>query len=174
MNKGERKADETLKRLGLTIPPVDVEEVARRSDAEVRFRKLDGDIAGLLLRSDDMVIIGVNADQPKVRQRFTIAHELGHYLMHKGRPTIVETLQRARVNWRDGTSSQATDLEEIEANQFAAALLMPRVLIEKYYFDLLKKGLDADAAVDPLARRFEVSAQAMRFRLANLALTQPS
>jgi Zn-dependent peptidase ImmA (M78 family) len=58
-----------------------------------------------------------------VRQRFTIGHELGHLTLHHGHDLILERL--VRLNFRDATSSTANDEEEIEANHFAAELLMP-------------------------------------------------
>ena len=62
-----------------------------------------------------------------MRQRFTIAHELGHRALHPGRELILDV--PVRVNLRDKTSSMASDIEEIEANAFAATLLMPEQMI---------------------------------------------
>ena len=59
-------------------------------------------------------MIGVNSNNPKFRQRFTIGHELGHLALHHGHDLILERL--VRLNFRDATSSTASDEEEIEAN----------------------------------------------------------
>lgn len=173
--KSEREAQRLLRSHGVEIAPTPVEELAEAEGAQIRFRTFDGDISGLLLQKPGtQPIIGVHAAHPRVRQRFTVAHELGHLILeHDGRPMIVEHLHRSRVSWRDGTSSLATDREEIAANQFAAALLMPRTLVEEMFDDLIFRHHTTDAAIDLLARRFEVSAQAMRFRLVNLALIDP-
>lgn len=174
MPNAEKQAHELLAQHGVTKPPVPVEDLARRAGTEVRYRKFDGDISGLLLRTDDGHVVGVHAQHPRTRQRFTIAHELGHFLLHDGRPAIVEHLHRsARVNFRDGTSALATDKEEIEANQFAAALLMPGEMVENEFAQLLGRHTD-ERIGELLARRFEVSPQAMRFRLMNLALIDPT
>ena len=172
---GEARATRFLDDAGIRQAPVDVEELARMSGADVRYRTFDGDISGLLLRDDDgSVVIGVHAGHAKTRQRFTIAHELGHHLMHKGRPVIVEHLHRsARINYRDRRSAMASDREEIEANQFAAALLMPRPLLEEA-FERRAGHRDTDATIESLARDFRVSPAAMRFRLVNLALIDPT
>ncbi|USK87293.1 ImmA/IrrE family metallo-endopeptidase [Peribacillus asahii] len=53
--------------------------------------------------------ISVNKNHSRQRQRFTIAHELGHFLLHKG--TAIHVDRNFRVNFRNGASSQATDLE---------------------------------------------------------------
>jgi Zn-dependent peptidase ImmA (M78 family) len=158
----------------ITRPPVPVDALAELEGAEVRYRQFDDDVSGLLLREEDLAIIGVNAGHAKTRQRFTIAHELGHLTLksHKGRPVIVEHLSRARVHWRDGTSGQATEREEIEANQFAAALLMPQVMIEGDFWPLAGRH-PHDVVVARMARRYGVSEQAMHFRLVNLALLDP-
>jgi Zn-dependent peptidase ImmA (M78 family) len=171
---GERRANKVVAAYEIKAVPIPVEYIAEQEGAEVRHRRFDSDISGLLLRNDDgSVIIGVHASQARSRQRFTVAHELGHYLMHQGRAVIVEHLHRAaRVNWRDGTSALASDKEEIEANQFAAALLMPRSLLEAHFESEVGR-YDEERLVHLLARRFEVSPQAMRFRLVNLALLSP-
>ena len=77
------------------------------------------------------------------------------------------------MNFRDGVSALASDREEIEANQFAAGLLMPRDLVEQAFEDLTQR-YRPERAADLMARRFEVSPQAMRFRLMNLALIDPA
>ena len=81
-------------------------------------------------------MIGVNDLHAPRRQRFTIAHEVGHLEMHKGRPLV---LDHVRMNMRDATSSTATDVEEIEANQFAAAILMPSDLVIREARRLLER-----------------------------------
>lgn len=154
-------------------PPISLEVLARRLGADVKYRNFEGDgtLSGVLIRDEGRAVIGVNAGHPTSRQRFTIAHELGHLLLHPGRPLIVD--QSVRVNRRDQVSSSATDLEEIEANQFAAALLMPservlagvRRLLDERGDDLPEGQLAAS-----LAGEFQVSAQAMGFRLVNLGV----
>ena len=109
-------------------PPVNPEALATAegiwsSDAGSRTRTSPG----ILFRDGDHHVIGVNSAHPPVRQRFTIAHELGHRALHPGRELILDV--PVRVNLRDKTSSMASDIEEIEANAFAAALLMPQQMI---------------------------------------------
>ena len=76
--------------------------------------------------------------------------------------------RKFEVKFRDDLSSQGVDTEEREANHFAAALLMPQHFIER---DLAVAGgmdLVDDDFLRGLARQYDVSAQAMLFRLANL------
>ena len=117
-------------------------------------------------------MIGVNSNNPKVRQRFTIGHELGHLTLHHGHDLILERL--VRLNFRDATSSTASDEEEIEANHFAAELLMPQDLL-RHSLSILLQGrpLSDLEVVRRLARRFEVSQSAMEYRLTSLGMLTP-
>jgi Zn-dependent peptidase ImmA (M78 family) len=150
--------------------PVDVQAVAAHLGAQIVLEHLDRSVSGMLYRDDDHVVIGVNSAHTERRRRFTIAHELGHLVLHKGRPLVVD---HVRVNFRDATSSTATDLEEIQANAFAAELLMPRDQVTATARQGLKaaatQGAEA-AAVRDLADGFDVSEQAMDYRLINLGL----
>jgi hypothetical protein len=125
--------------LGITVRQADIGE----NSGEI-FRDLArGGFSGFC--------IVVNAAHPKVRKRFTVAHELGHFLMHRDRITnrlIDDRMYRSRL---DST-------KETEANQRAADLLMPRKLIGELRLAGIK-------SVEELASRFEVSTQAMKNRL---------
>lgn len=145
-----------------TRPPVRIEKIAKDLGVELRAGDL-GDVSGVLVRDGDSAIIGTNNTQSTQRQRFTIAHELGHFLLHEG---ITEHVDRSyRVNYRSAESSQATNVEEIEANYFAASILMPRHMLDALSAE---EALDSDSMVAELARQFHVSRLAMSLRLANL------
>jgi Zn-dependent peptidase ImmA (M78 family) len=145
-----------------TQPPVRIERIAKSLGLELRSGDLD-DVSGVLVRKGSSAIIATNSTQNVQRQRFTIAHELGHFLLHEG---IINHVDRSfRVNFRSAESSQATNVEEIEANHFAAAILMPKHMLDARSAD---EALDNDAMVADLARDFRVSRLAMSLRLANL------
>jgi Zn-dependent peptidase ImmA (M78 family) len=168
----EREAQRLLERFGITAVPVDVEALAGALGARIRRQRLSHSISGLLYRDADQIVIGVNERQPKRRQRFTVAHEVGHLAMHPGRPLLLDA--SVRVNWRDDDSAAASDREEIEANTFAAAILMPASLVRRE-LDALLSGpasskKDLDQIIKHMADRFEVSTQAMHFRLLALGL----
>ena len=128
---------------------------------EVRQGDL-GEVSGLIARTGDKVIIGLNKSQVRVRRRFTLAHEYGHYILHEGIRTHTDT--EFRVNYRDRSSSEATFVEEIEANYFAACILMPRGLLDEKN---AAAALDSDKQVEALAKAFDVSRHAMSLRLVN-------
>lgn len=164
-----RKAIELLADHGVDRPPVDVEHLAKQLGLGVTYERLDRSVSGMLVRSGaKAAVIAVNAGHAPVRQRFTIAHELGHFLLHKGRPVIVDHLTRVHVNLRDQTSSLATSREEIQANQFAASLLMPEDWVAEALED--QAELAPARLVSDLATAFDVSEQAMEYRLINLGL----
>jgi len=175
MTRVDKAARQLLSTSGITEPPVPVERLAREAGALVSYQPFEAqDISGLLYRATDAApVIGVNSSNPKVRQRFTIAHELGHLTLHEGHDLILERL--VRLNFRGATSSTASDEEEIEANQFAAELLMPRDLLQHSLSVLLRgRPLPDLELVIRLARRFEVSQPAMEYRLAGLGMLTPA
>jgi Zn-dependent peptidase ImmA (M78 family) len=161
-----RYASRILERHGVTHPPVPVERIAKELGVQLRFVPYEGELAGMLARhSGSEPIIGVNSKHPRARQRFTIAHELGHLILHDVEMHIDRDFKVMR---RNATSSLAQDPLEIEANRFAAELLMPYDMLLE---DVEATGVDMEhlAEAGALAKKYGVSAQAMMHRLANLA-----
>lgn len=150
--------------MGITKPPVPVEKIAEFAGVEVRYEKSDDDISGFILRENGQAILGVNGRHPATRQRFTLAHELGHFFLHD-KPLFLDSFTRLR----DVKSSKAVDPEEIEANAFAAELLMPEEFI---YSDIarMKQNVDLTNLVNTLAEKYLVSAQAINVRLTHLGI----
>ncbi len=168
----EARAMELLEETKTIQPPVPVEKIAASRGAQLTYTAFEGDVSGILYRESNRVLIGVNSTHAPTRQRFTIAHEIGHLLMHEGRPVVVDRLVRVNINLRDGTSSK----EENEANAFAAELLMPRKLIASEIDRFLQRTRPVvpKELVDELASTFRVSAEAMSYRLENLGILDPN
>jgi Zn-dependent peptidase ImmA (M78 family) len=163
------EAEALLVELGQTQPPVAVEAIAKHLGAQIVLEDLGEDVSGVLLRNDQRTLIGVNRSHHRRRQRFTIAHELGHLRLHPGRPYLVDST--VRLNWRDDLSSLASDREEIAANAFAAALLMPEFMVRAAVKDLAPARITDEVQIlDLLARRFDVSTEAISYRLINLGI----
>ena len=166
LRKVREKARNLLAGLEIQAPPIPVMRLARSCGARiVRVSAKDDNIDGFLYQGDAAVVIGVNRDQATVRQRFTIAHELGHLLLHEHSRVHVD--RGFRVRLRSGLSSVGTDLEEMEANRFAAELLMP---IDFLHADLEEQEFDLadDSQLQALAKRYGVSTQAIAIRLNGL------
>lgn len=160
----ERLAERLLDEAGVSEAPVPVEAMARAQGCRVVSTNLR-DISGILVRSDEGATIGVNARHAQTRRRFTVAHELGHFLLHQGQEIRYD--HDFKVSLRSEESSEGTNLEEIEANFFAASLLMPDRMLSSDPRTAFMH-LDDDAVVEALAKSYKVSRQAMSLRLARL------
>jgi Zn-dependent peptidase ImmA (M78 family) len=154
---------------GFTKPPVDVERVAKQLRLKIAYADLGPDVSGLLISKGDTTAIAIQASDVPNRQRFTIAHEIGHfYLRHQFEPgEHVHVDHGHAITPRNSRSSTGVDLKEIEANQFAACLLMPSKLLLARIKALQARSL-RDSHVTLLASEFEVSEQAMTIRLSTL------
>lgn len=166
MARADVAAKTLLEKFSVAKPPIDPYWLAEQLGATVVPQELAQDVSGMLLRNDGQQVIGVNKAHAKNRQKFTVGHELGHLLLHRGRPLILDT--DLRINYRDTISGMATDREEIEANRFAAALLAPEEMVRVSAAKTSARS--ADQLVDVLAREFDISVQAMSFRLMNLGI----
>ncbi|HEU5402572.1 MAG TPA: ImmA/IrrE family metallo-endopeptidase [Terriglobales bacterium] len=170
-NDIEREARKLLEANAVTRAPVPVEQLANALHIDVRFSAGSEDVSGALIRNGESVVIAVNSSQHENRQRFTIAHELGHYLLHKG--TKLHFDEDFRINYRDATSSDATKREEVEANGFAAALLMPQRILMRDWLRLERNDKEIPETIRTLANRYRVSHKAMELRLVNLGFISP-
>ncbi len=152
---------------GIETAPVAVMQIAKACGARVTYDSLDSDLSGFLYRRNNQAVIGVNTHHAPVRQNFTIAHELGHFLLHDQEEQIhVDHEFKVRIRRRDNLSSQGVDEAEREANYFAASLLMPEEFLENDIEDEIDL-FDDDFLYD-LARKYGVSTQALMNRLKHL------
>ena len=168
----KRKIDQLVAKIlaqyGVRRPPVRVDRLARSLGLEIQFHPFKNEegeqLSGILVREGGKAVLGVNSADHENRQRFTIAHEIGHFLLHEGDRIFVD--RSYSVSLRGSLSRLGTDLEEIEANTFASMLLIPEGFLVK---DLRDSTVDMEdtEAIERLARRYRVSPQAMSFRLAN-------
>jgi Zn-dependent peptidase ImmA (M78 family) len=144
-------------------------QIAKSHGVRIFYKSLDDDISGFLYRDLSEAVIGVNTHHAPVRQHFTVAHELGHLLLHEQEQLHVD--HGFRVRLRDDVSSQGVDDAEREANFFAASLLMPGEFLDR---DLDRDWIDLldDDFLRDLARQYEVSTQALVNRLKNLGYIQ--
>ncbi len=162
----ETLTQKILRECNVDEPPVPIEGIAKRYGLQIRFQALQSDLSGFLYREQEDGVIGVNSIHARVRQRFTIAHELGHFLLHQNDALHIDRAVLAK--FRSNLSKQGIDVDEMEANLFAAEILMPRDLIAREFersepIDIL----DEDFIVQ-LAHRYNVSIQALFLRLMNL------
>lgn len=163
----EQCAEKVLTSLDAFEVPVPLELVAHRLGLAVEHVPLGEGISGVLVVSGPEGSIGVNREHPEVRQRFTIAHEIGHFVLHRNQRDLF--IDKAFVAFRDTRAAKGGDRSEVQANQFAAALLMPAELVKRELRDQVI-DIASEDVIETLAKRFGVSNQAMIFRLGNLDL----
>lgn len=150
--------------------PVKIEDVAKNRGLRVLPYSFDEDISGVLVIEDNIGTIGYNQSESRVRRRFTIAHELGHYELHKDKASLFmdngfKMLFRS-VN--SGVTEEKQRMEQ-EANAFAASILMPEHLLKKE-LEKIEFDLSDDEDIKSLAKIFDVSFTAMYYRIRNLGL----
>ncbi len=162
-------AAEILKNYKLSIP-LDVKKIAEDQGLEIELMDLDPEVSGFLLYQEGEIHLGVNKDHHSNRQRFTIAHELGHFVMHKDQAISNYYTDKGVVFFRDSISAEGTDQNEKDANSFAAALLMPTKEVRARVKEKIKPT--DEITIRKLANEFGVSQLAMTFRLTNLSLVE--
>lgn len=139
---------------GLPQKPVDVFAICRDIEGVgIKFADLSDEISGCITKErEDFFLISINKNQSVNRQRFTAAHELTHYLLH--REQLGDEFPENTM-WRGSLSNK----EETEANKGAADILMPYKAIDQYIAD--NKGF----TIRSIAKAFRVSLGAMVIRL---------
>jgi Zn-dependent peptidase ImmA (M78 family) len=159
-NVGAKRAREARTALGLDpAAPVDVLAVAEeRAGVPVVVARLPEAVAGCCWRGGGRALVWVNGGHALVRQRFTLAHELGHVRCgHDGRMPVDSVAVLA---------GDTHDPREVQANAFAAELLAPRAGVQA-----LVGGEPGLEDVVRVAARYGISALAALFRLVTLGLT---
>lgn len=144
----EELATKALSSVNFAEPPVPIDEIAKKMGLDVIEFDFPETLSGVLRK--ERGVIGVNKNHPLVRRRFTVAHELGHFLLGHEQDSIDESLDRP------------LPLER-EANTFASYLLIPKGPIEK---SVEKMGPDLRS----LSKQYLVSEQALTIRLLGLNL----
>lgn len=170
-----RKIEKVVKKLlddnYVSSPPIPVDRIAESLGAIISLEPFEGkdDLSGILYRDGKNTIIGINSAHAQNRQRFSIAHEIGHLTLHDGELFVDKVV---RVNFRDNKASLVSDRKEIKANTFAAELLMPKNFIKSEIDSLITKrqSFEKDELIKHLSKTFQVSPQAMEYRLINLGI----
>ncbi|MBF9143749.1 ImmA/IrrE family metallo-endopeptidase [Hymenobacter properus] len=161
----ERKVDEILRNNEANSIPVDPVTLANRLGIKIHNAEFsDGSLSGMISKRGDNIMILVNRQDSDTRKRFTIAHELGHHFLHlmeEDGEFVDDTMNLFRQQLPDG-EQRSSKRKEVEANKFAAALLMPKRLV--------KKEFERNNDLTYLAWRFGVSEASMGYRINELGL----
>lgn len=169
MNSSFKRIDEKAKRLlqqsdALALP-VDLDQVVGYLGLSLDETPLENEYSGFLAVKEKTIV--VNLRHPPARRRFTIAHEIGHYQLHRRSEDIPVFIDRT-VYHRKESAEGVDHLMEMQANAYAAGLLMPEALLDAYLEKHPTLDLEKPADIKALAEDFEVSRPAMEFRLKNL------
>lgn len=141
------------------VPGFDFSPLLNSLSIQLNYEDLSDDISAVLVIKGSKKVITLNKNNNKARQRFSACHEIGHLLLeHKKNFDISE---KELIQYRNVKSSEGTDIDEIEANYFAANLLMPNHEIQKHV-DFSKSF---DSNVESISEKFQVSFAAATLRL---------
>lgn len=154
---GDAPAEALLRSLGVTCPAeIDLEAIAWSMGAKVREAELPSCEARIIGFRDQAIITVRNSGDPR-RRRFSIGHELGHWIHHRGRSSICRSSDI-------GNPRAASQLEK-QADRFAADLLMPRYLFAPALAAVERPNFEA---IDALGATFATSRLATSLRCIDL------
>ena len=144
--------------------PVKLGQLAKELEVSIKVSSMNTGVSGQIMKEGDHYTIRVNRHEARERQRFTIAHELAHFFLHK--PVIDSSPDGIKDNvlYRSGEPERI----EYEANRLAADIVMPMPLVAKVLSDEFG-GVVTEATIESLAARFQVSKAAMEIRLSTFA-----
>jgi Zn-dependent peptidase ImmA (M78 family) len=142
---------------GITPVPLDVKAIANKFGIEIQYADLKDKLSGILSKTGkNNWVIQVNENHHPNRQRYTIAHELAHFCLHRHLKPVFE----------DQTFFRGVELckEEWQANEFASNILMP----EDKFRELVRSGKND---IEDVAQEFGVSTLALRIRAKSLGMS---
>lgn len=122
-------------------------------------------VSGILMIEKNTATIGYSRSENVKRQRFTKAHELGHFMLHRGGNFFIDSDFKM---YRPSLGGPSNEWQEWEANEFAACILMPEDLVKE---EMAKMEIDYDEDwIETLADKFKVSVSAMSIRISRLGV----
>jgi Zn-dependent peptidase ImmA (M78 family) len=166
-NQIEKRAFELLAETNHLKAPVPIKTIIKSLGIKLNPVDLGEDVSGVLVIDNDNAKIGYNSTEAYVRQRFTLAHELGHFILHKNKDKEV-FVDNVTYMFRKANARSKDYKIEMEANQFAAAILMPKKLIVTEIATLQENSISDHDLIVELSKIFKVSQIAMTHRLNNL------
>lgn len=143
-----KMAAKVLKDSKITEPPVDLRTIVQAHEIEYcEMTDFPDTVDALIIQDGAKVYAAINARQHLHRQRFSLAHELGHYFLHRGGG--LEELVTIDNPPSEGAEQPGKDANEVEADLFAGELLVPLGMLKAH----------AGRHIPELAKLFLVSEQ---------------
>jgi len=140
-----------------SLPPIKLGEIAKDFGLIVKLASLPADISGQIKEINNIVTIKINRHDVKARQRYTLAHEIAHFLLHKH---LLREGISDDVLYRSAQSNEI----EAEANRLASDIIMPEKIVEDVYKKHFKGKKDA-LLYESIAEELQVSTTALKIRL---------
>lgn len=173
MNSARRKSiellvDTILSEHGEQRAPVCLKAITDKLKIDVVHSEMTAVSGAAVIQGLKKTILLNSSETNPARTRFTIAHELGHIFLHSSASLNVDA--SPVVHFRMSTESSGSDLKEVEANYFAACLLMPKAFIFSALDHLDASNMIDEEQISQLAKKFEVSHTAMCIRLGALGI----
>lgn len=157
----EIEARKYLDKFDVRQAPVPIEDIAEKMGIKISYAPSD-EYSGMLIRKEQsQALMGINSNEAKTRMRFTIAHEIAHY--------IFDTKSAVTIDYRNSFQMLDKPDEEKRADLFAANILMPKKWVS-LDFEKIPKGSFSQEHLIDLAKKYRVSLEAMKYRLVNMGL----
>lgn len=163
----EKRALQILNNFSIKQPPILLDKILSIYSISLGEAP-SNEYSGFLIRKKRSALIGINSNDTYARQRFTIAHELAHFLLEKTKDTFVD--EHSKISHRSYSHEKGKAKNEVIADKFAASLLMPRNFLKRDFMKIEMKGIFQENDLEYLAEKYVVSKEAMKYRLANLGL----
>ncbi len=154
-----QKALDILRLTNIKTAPISLDLACEKLGFKIVPYDFPESMSALLIIEGNNRVIGVNKNHSSVRQRFSVAHELGHFVSGHEDFNHEEV---AHIDREKKYLNRFHRMEE-EADEFAAELLMPESLLKNDFHTFSRE-------IEDLARKYEVSQQAMTIQLINLRL----
>jgi Zn-dependent peptidase ImmA (M78 family) len=145
----------------ISSPPVDVHKILAHIGINLLPYPFPETISAILLKESNMLVVGVNNTHHPNRQRFSIAHEIGHYLLGHYKDIFVDMAAISEGQF-DASDTEHNKVQEQEANHFAGELLMPTSMLRNDFIKLRN--------VEAIAKLYKVSKDALWIKLLKVKL----
>ena len=161
--QAEAQAENLVKRLCIVSLPINPIDIAEQHEILCKSEEIQGFFGCLVKQGDTFGIIYSSRFNNEGFVRFTVAHELGHYFLPLHPELLFPQGDGIHHSHNGFTSS---DIHELEADHFAAGLLMPRHLFSKALF---KESIPGFHAIEALSEKCKTSITATAIRYATFA-----
>lgn len=147
--------------------PIPIKDIIKGQGIKLLPYDMEDGVSGILMIEKNNSTIGYAKGESPLRQRFTMAHELGHFMLHQHNDLFID--KGFRTMYRPSSNTPSKEWQEWEANEFAACILMPEHLVREE-IEKIEVDYDNNDWIDDLAKKFKVSPSAMSIRITRLGL----